>query len=528
MEIRKKRLLLMTGMLGFVSMIVLTSLIGNLGMAYFAIALESYLLLDVLLSACVPDYVEKMVRSRMAKAQYKNADKVLKTTFFYALITGICGSVFLFCFAEMICGKLFHAKEAALALKILAPAFCMNAVSAVLQGYFQGIGTAMPTLVSGILKQLLNLSFGALFGYMLFDYGKKAAALLHSEKFSFMYGAAGVATGFLLASVLILMFLLFIYLGAGRRMRRHSKEGMRLSEDGIDVLRQLLFMLLPAAAAGFLLRTGTFLGTAVYQSYHAEETASLASFGSFYGRYLSFAGLVTVLALVCCAGTETTVIHSLRKEEYKNAKNYLAGGMQSIWILTLFPAAVCFVLSPYFMEGEELSDAVKCMRHGFLLPVFLPMGIYFSHILMETGRQKKVLLSRFIAFCFFIAAAFLGGALLKGDLLLLVYALQTFAVVHCLVNGFFLLRETRCDPEWIRLFLLPFLAAGITGCCIFLLSKALLSLFGGLLTGLVCLLTGGFCYLILIFVFRCIREKDLYVLPGGMILRKVGIFLHLL
>lgn len=528
MEIRKKRLLLMTVMIGFVSMIILTNLIGNLGMAYFAIALESYLLLDVLLSACVPDYVAKMVRSRMAKAQYKNADKVLKTAFFYALITGIIGSFLLLGTAEILCDKLFHAREAALALKILAPAFGINSVSAVLQGYFQGIGTAMPTLASGLLKQLLNLSFGALFGCMLFDYGKKAAALLHSEKFGFMYGAAGVATGFLLTSVLILMFLLFIYLGAERRMRRHSKEGMRLSEDGIDILRQLFFMLLPAVAAGFLLRTGTFFGVAVFQSYHTEGTVPLASFGSFYGRYLSLVGLVIVLALICCTGTETTVVHSVKKEEYKNAKNYLAGGMQSIWILTLFFASVCFVLSPYFLEGEKMTDAVTCMRHGVLLPVFLAMGIFFSHILNETGRKKTVLFSRLAAFCSFLAMAFLGGRLFKGDIIMLVYALQTFAVIHCLINGFFLLRATRCNPEWIRLFLLPLLAAGITGGCIFLLSKALQSLLGGMLTGLVSLIVGGFCYLILIFVFRCIREKDLYVLPGGMILRKIGIFLHLL
>lgn len=526
MEVRKNRFVLAAMLAGFAVLFLFTGLIGNLGMAYFAIAMECCLLVYALLFAGLPCCIERFVKSRMAKEQYKNADIVLKTALFYALVTGIIGSLFLFFIAELFCGKVLQAKEAALALKIMSPLFLVNGISAVLKGYFQGIGTAMPTVVSGGLKQLLTLSFGALFGYILYGYGKKAAALLQNEHFIYMYGAAGVALGFLLAGLLTLLFLLLIYLGAGRRVRRRGKEGMRLSENGAEVFRGLMGMMLPLAGTGFLLRAGTLLGLGIYQSYPNDKTLMLASFGGFYGRYLMIVGMITVLALICCALIETTVIHSVKKEEYKNTKNFLAGGMQSIWVLTLFlGAAVCALSSCFFKETE---DVVKCMRHGALFPVFLAMGIYFSHILNEIDKKKTALLSLAVSLLAFFATAFISGSILKGNILLFVYAWLVFAVVHCLVNGFFLLRATRLNPEWLRMFLLPFLAAVVTGVCMFFLSGAFLSILGGTITGILSFVVGGICYLVLLFVFRCIREKDLYFLPGGPVLQRVAKKLHFL
>ena len=39
---------------------------------------------------------------------------------------------------------------------------------------------------------------------------------------------------------------------------------------------------------------------------------------------------------------------------------------------------------------------------------------------------------------------------------------------------------------------------------------------------------GGLVYMVLLFVLRCIRKKDLYALPGGKILGKIGNILHLI
>ena len=42
------------------------------------------------------------------------------------------------------------------ALKVLSPGLLIVAVMAVLRGYFQGLGTMVPTAVSQIIEQIIN------------------------------------------------------------------------------------------------------------------------------------------------------------------------------------------------------------------------------------------------------------------------------------------------------------------------------------------------------------------------------------
>lgn len=525
METRKKRWLLGIYAAGFGVIALMVHVIGNSGMAYLGTALACFLLPEALLFLCLPAYMEKMIRSRVQKSQYKNADVVRRTAFFYALLTGAAGCVLLFFSADAVCGRLFGLKEAAFALKLLAPAFLLDAVCAVLQGFFQGNGTAMPTVVSAVLRQFMNLTLGTLFGNIMQGYGKKAAALLHNEHVTFMYGAAGAAVGILLAAVLELMFLLLIYLLAGRRLLRSKREGLRLSEDGTEVLGQLVRLLLPVGICCALVHACGLTGLGIFAA--GNGTDILPGLGAYYVQALLPGGIVCILALCLAAGTEGNVVRAYHAEESKNARSFLNGGMQGIWMFALFFGTMGFVLSPYLsMEGEEA--AVRYIRHGLLFPVLLAMGLYFANILWELDRRRTVLLSFAAAFAASVCTALVCNAVLEGDLLLMVYAWNAFALLLCAVNGLVLLKMTRLNPEWIRQFLMPLFVAAITGLCIFLLVRALCSFLGELLTGFIGALTGCFCYVVLLFVFQCIREKDLYFLPGGRLLRKIGNFLHLL
>lgn len=531
MEIRKKQLLIITGMIGYGTVILLAKIIGDLGMAYFAAAAECYILLQLLLTACIPDYVEKLVRSRMAKGQYKNADKVLSAALGYGIAAGVLGSLLLFFGADLLMAGFLHIPEASLSLKLLAPLFFLSAVCAVLQGYFQGIGTAMPTVVSDILKQVLGLVFAALFGSILHGYGEKAAALLHNGKFVSMYGAAGAAVGFLCAALLPLLFLLLIYFSAGRRARRKVKEGMRLTEDGMEVFRLLILSLLPAAGTYFLCRLSILTGLFFYQGRQTDSIAGLTAYGAFYGKYLAVAGMLTAVVLLVVAGTESEVIHLVKKEEYKNAKSYLTGGIQSVLMLAAFFAILCLVLAGGFAKlffGEGQNTAAACMRHGFLLVLFLPLGIYFTNILVGIGRRKTVLFNLSGAFIIFMLAAVTGLKLMAGNVLALVYAQLIFAAAYCLLSGFFLMRAIRYNPEWLHVIVMPLTAVLVSGLCTLLLNQAFSALAGEAVSALICTLIGGGCYLVLLFVFRCIGQKDLYVLPGGRLLGRIGAFLHLL
>ena len=73
------------------------------------------------------------------------------------------------------------------ALKILAPTLLVVAILGVLRGFFQGLGTMMPSAVSQILEQIANAIVSVWAAYVLFSYGTKAGALLGDPE---NYGAA--------------------------------------------------------------------------------------------------------------------------------------------------------------------------------------------------------------------------------------------------------------------------------------------------------------------------------------------------
>ena len=169
-ENRKRQADILVSMISFITIILLVNLIGDLGILYFAIATECYLVLHVLLSDCIPDQMARMMRSRMGKGQYKNAVKVVKTASVYGIVTGICGTCILFILSNLIAQKLFHMPEISIALRIMSPALFLQAICCVLKGIFKGIGTNIPAVISTLLSELFGLFFVIMFGGMLYTW----------------------------------------------------------------------------------------------------------------------------------------------------------------------------------------------------------------------------------------------------------------------------------------------------------------------------------------------------------------------
>lgn len=535
-EIRKKQFMIGAEMLKLAILILLVRVIGDWGMTYLAAALEVYMLLQILFTACIPDGMARLLKVRMNKGQYKNAGKVCKATVCYCLAAGLIGSFLLLVLADFLMGDLLKLPEAAYALRLLAPLFFIEAVCAILQGYFQGIGTSMPTVITGFLKQIFSLSFALLFANMLYKHGEKVSNLLHTEKFTFMYGAGGTALGMVLAGLLTLCFLFFIYMGVGRKAIKRGQEGMRLTEGSLEVLRLLLLTIMVEMGIQFFLKAGTVVGMAVYFGGIADTEmlqSGMAAYGGFYAKYLLPVGFLTGIALLLCIGNQSNLIGAVKKEEYKNAKNLFTGGIQTIFLINGFFAVINMVLNPgilltIFGTGEGTLFGAGCMQRGFLAILFLPMGIYFMNLLYGLGKKKIVFLNVLGSFAVFLIVVLVGRSVSGDSIYTLAFAFVIFTAVNCILNGVFIMKTLQYNPEWLHLFAMPALAAVVTGFCLFLLNRALVSLLGEAIAVLLGLVIGCGCYVVLLFTFRCIREKELYMLPGGGILRKIGETLHIL
>ena len=226
---------LVSRVIGLVYRIPLTAIIGDHGNDYYSCAYEIYSLLLLISSYSLPMAVSKMVSARISNGEKQNAYRVFKGAMIFALFTGTAACMIVFFGAEELT-RLFKTPLGVYALQVLAPTLIIVAVLGVFRGFFQGMGTMIPSAVSQIIEQIVNavVSVGA--AYVLFAYGRRIATVLGSkEHYDAAYGAAGGTLGTSAGALCGLAFIIFVFsmfLPKFRKaMRRENKIGKKQPES---------------------------------------------------------------------------------------------------------------------------------------------------------------------------------------------------------------------------------------------------------------------------------------------------------
>lgn len=125
-------------------------------------------------SFSLPTAVSKLVSIRLAKRQRRNAFRVFICSLAFAIGVGLFISLTIFLGAGLISTHLMKSPLSVYALRVLAPGLLIVAVMAVIRGYFQGMGTMLPTAISQIIEQVFNAVISIVGASVLFGIGTKA------------------------------------------------------------------------------------------------------------------------------------------------------------------------------------------------------------------------------------------------------------------------------------------------------------------------------------------------------------------
>ena len=164
--------------IGLVYRIPLTAIIGNKGNDYYGCAFEIYNILLIISSYSLPLAVSKLVSADMSLGRKKNVYRILKCALIFGLVSGTIAALILFFGAEFITGTIMKTPYSIFAVKVLVPTLIVVAVLGVMRGFFQGLGTMMPSAVSQILEQIANAIVSVWAAYVLYNYGTKVGAVL--------------------------------------------------------------------------------------------------------------------------------------------------------------------------------------------------------------------------------------------------------------------------------------------------------------------------------------------------------------
>ena len=214
--------------IGLLYRIPLKSIIGDIGNDYYGTAMEIYSILLLISSYSLPLAVSKLVSTRVAQGQRKNAYRIFKGALAFATVSGIAAGLIVYFGAEVITTYIVRTPLSVFALKVLSPTLFVVAVLGVIRGFFQGMGTMMPSAFSQLIEQIINAVISVWTAYMLFQYGKKIGAVLgNPATYAEAYGAAGgtIGTGAgAFAALLFTLFVLLAYRPVFRRMSQRDKS----------------------------------------------------------------------------------------------------------------------------------------------------------------------------------------------------------------------------------------------------------------------------------------------------------------
>lgn len=518
--------------IGLVYRIPLNAIIGNKGNDYYSTAFEIYNILLIMSAYSLPLAVSKLVSARVAKGQRRNAYRIFKGALMLALVSGGIASLILYFGAGYFTSEIMKTPLSVFALKVLAPTIIVVAVLGVVRGFFQGLGTMMPSAVSQIVEQTVNafVSVGAAF--LLFGYGSRIGAVLgNKEEYGSAYGAAGGTLGTNLGAVFGLLFVGFLFFAYRPLFRRQIRRDRKCkTESYSDIFRILLLTIVPVLLSttiyniSSVIDQGIFKNVAILQGYSPNDISEW--WGIFGMQYKTIINIPLAIASALAASCVPNLTAAFSRRDKAAVKSQINTAIRFIMVIS-FPCAVGIgVLASPVMRllfGETSPVASGLLRAGAISIVFYSLSTLSNGLLQGINRMKAPVRNAAIALVLHIAVLLFLMFGFHLNIYAVVYANAFFAFVMCVLNAMSVRKYSGYRQEVKKTFLIPLAASCVMGVLVFASYQAVHALlhYNSVAT-VIAILIGVISYFISLLLLKGLSEDEILRFPKGVLLVKIA------
>ncbi|MCM1568912.1 MAG: hypothetical protein NC081_05620 [Roseburia sp.] len=528
MDVRRKQVEFFSAALAVLILWIFGERVGEYGIAYLTGALLCMAALWTMIGVHLAEALGKMLRSRNARGQYRNAAGSRRNIMTLQGAFGLLGSLALLFLAAPIAQGLIGMAECTLIIRVLAPYLFLHTIASVLKGYLLGARAELPVCIGSLLRQALILFFGLLLEGRFHAYGDMVSALLGPRKFSYMYGVVGICIGFSLAELVEILFLFVMYQRFGKMSYKQEAEGRRITESFGTHLRVAYGYRWPALLMRALELLPFFAGTCLFMQKQTDKNTAVVNLGGFFGGYLAQCGFIVLLSAGLLLPVCTRIVSLMRKEEQRYARSCFLGGLHAGIVHALFWSVLLMVLAEQAGEllplGGQLTGRLLAQGAALILPAVL--CFYFFRLLTGFGGQYLVAGIKVVGAIVFVAVFLILSGNGQG-IQAMVPGLLISAVIECLLSGFLVFRQLRAGADLLLCGVAPTGAVCGVGLLCLLLKKLLMPHLGAMVTMAICVVCGGFVYWSLLILLRNFKEEELEIIPGGKIIRAMGEMLHI-
>lgn len=306
--------------------IVLTRILGGVGIGLYQLIFPLYSLCVVLVTAGLPLAVSKLV-AKYPKYAKKIISKIILFMTFISLGIGV---------SMLILGSIDRTNANYLwSYVILAPTIVLTSTSAVLKGYFQGKHEFQPSAISNIIEQFIKMTVGLLLSLILVN-------------IDIYLGIIGAIIGVAVSEIVSLVVLVLFY-----------KKSKPKRESRIDIsYKELLKDVLPITITNIILPLASFVDSILVVKLLTRNFSSNMSvflYGLESGAVSSIASIPTIFSF----SIASVILPNLSSNVRDWNKNYTLSLSVKVILTIVVPCVIAFLFIPDRIIGVIYSTKLN-------------------------------------------------------------------------------------------------------------------------------------------------------------------------
>lgn len=527
---------IITKIIGLAYRIPLVNILGDEGQGFYGFAFEIYAIALLLTSYSLPLAVSKLVSARVTKGERRNAFKVFKAAMIFATVVGTLISTIIYFGADFIAETIMTAPLSSYALKVLAPGLLVVAVLGVIRGYFQGMGTMMPTAISQIIEQLVNAVVSIIGASYLFKMGVKAAKNNGNPLLGPAYGAAGGTLGTVIGAAAALFFVLFVLYAYMRVIKRQLRmDHTRKREEYQEIFPILMLTIAPVIMSTVIYNVSQVLDQMLFTKIMSVQGHAVADYMSQLGMFTGKYNTLKSVPLVVANAFGASVIPSLTAAITEGNRPLIHRRIHMATRFSMIVAMPSFV--GFLVLAEPILNllysgdnkmAAMMLRIGAVTVVFSCLSTVMNAILQGLNKMSAPVKNAAVSLAVHLVLTFLMLVMLKWNIYAIILGDVIFSIIMCVLNA----RSIRDAISYIQekkmTFLIPGIAAAIMGAAGFLVHLILDLFIGGRIATILALLAAMVVYGAALLMLGGLTEDEILTLPKGKLIVRLCKKLHLL
>lgn len=526
---------IITRIIGIVYRIPVANILGTEGQGFYATAFSIYNIALLLTSYSLPLAVSKLISARVSKGERKNAMRIFKGALWFAFIVGSAVACIVFFFSDFIAKTIMSMAPSAYALRVLAPGLLIVAVMGVLRGFFQGMGTMMPTAISQILEQIVNAVVSIIGASYLLEMGKKAAEKANNDSVAYAYGAAGGTLGTVCGALFGLLFLLFvmkIYSPTIKKQlkRDHSKK----RESYREIYMILLMTIAPVILSTAIYNISETIDIGMFGSIMAAQGHSLKERSDLLGRFSSHYNVLINIPLAVANALGASLIPSLTAAvavgNKKQIHSKIAMAIRFSMMIAI-PSFVGFlvlanpILALLFNGNIDIS--ANMLRFGAITVVFYCMSTVTNAILQGLNKMTIPVKHGAISLGIHLVGLLIMLVIFKMGIYAVVASNIIFSLSMCILNARSLKHDAGYRQEVKNTFLIPSIASIVMGGAAFVIYFLCNLVISQNVAVIIALIVAVLIYAVSLLKLGGLSSEEILALPKGSTLLSLFRKLHL-